>query len=66
MCDMRNFKGEMQDENKKARPRYASFRRRNRMGMGGSYFSSRYESHDLRDIKKIFICFINGLIHAPV
>ena len=30
MCDMRNFKGEKQDENKKARPRYAPFRRRNR------------------------------------
>ena len=25
---MRNFKGEMRDENKKARPRYAPFRRR--------------------------------------
>ena len=30
MCDMRNFKGEMQDENTKARPRYAPFQRRNR------------------------------------
>ena len=31
---MRNFKGEMQDENKKARPRYAPFRRRDRVWSG--------------------------------
>ena len=31
---MRNFKGEMRDENKKARPIYALFRRRDRVWSG--------------------------------
>ena len=54
MWDKRNFKGEMRDENRTARPGYAQFRKRDR---GWDVFrrdhnSSSYESHNLSDIKK--------------
>ena len=54
---MRNFKGEMQDENKKARPRYAPFRRRNRGydGYGRDHNLAQGTSHTTSETSKKYL-----------